>query len=221
MSVSFDMVEVMAEYRARQPGIGLHVTNAPSSGMAAAVLDGTLGIAVVGLGSQQVPQGLGHRLLGGDPLVVLVPRDHVLADRKAISLADLPESHPLTQFSRGSGLRRQVEAAFARIALLGIAPGVQNATARALAVPDLTTTVLTLTIAGLASDSRAAGGTGGKTGWRALPAGAMFAGGLAGTLAVRHGSPALPLLSAAVLLAGGTLAAFPLTGSGARWTSPL
>ena len=43
------------------------------------------------------------------------------------------------------------------IALLGAAMGLQNATARTLAVPDLTTTVLTLTITGISADSRAAG----------------------------------------------------------------
>jgi len=46
------------------------------------------------------------------------------------------------------------------IALLGLGMGVQNAAARALAVPDLTTTVLTLAITGTAADSRLAGGPG-------------------------------------------------------------
>lgn len=54
----------------------------------------------------------------------------------------------------------------ALIALLGLAMGVQNAAARALAVPDLTTTVLTLTITGVAADSRAAGGKGGRAAGR-------------------------------------------------------
>ncbi|MFE4970204.1 YoaK family protein [Streptomyces sp. NPDC056660] len=107
------------------------------------------------------------------------------------------------------------------IALLGLAMGVQNATARALAVPDLTTTVLTLTITGMASDSKAAGGGGGRTGRRALSVLAMFAGALIGAFAVRDGSPALPLLLAAVLLAGSTLDTFALTRSHARWTDPL
>jgi hypothetical protein len=40
--------------------------------------------------------------------------------------------------------------------------GVQNAAARKLAVPDLTTTVLTLTLAGIAADSTIAGGRGSK-----------------------------------------------------------
>jgi uncharacterized membrane protein YoaK (UPF0700 family) len=39
------------------------------------------------------------------------------------------------------------------IIVLGIAMGLQNATARKLAVPDLTTTVLTLTIVGISADS--------------------------------------------------------------------
>jgi DNA-binding transcriptional LysR family regulator len=109
-----DMVEVLADYHARYPGIDLHVRNAPSSEMAAAVLAGDLDVAVVGLGSGQVPDGLDHRLLGSEPLVAVVPHDHALADRDEIGLGDLPDSHPLIQFSRGTGLRRQVEAAFAR-----------------------------------------------------------------------------------------------------------
>jgi hypothetical protein len=37
--------------------------------------------------------------------------------------------------------------------VLGISMGIQNAAARKIAVPDLTTTVLTLTITGIAADS--------------------------------------------------------------------
>lgn len=107
------------------------------------------------------------------------------------------------------------------IALLGLALGIQNATARALAVPDLTTTVLTMTITGIASDSRAVGGPGGRTGRRALSVLAMFAGALAGACAVRFGDPSLPLLLATVLLAGCTLTACTLTRSNAGWTDPL
>jgi uncharacterized membrane protein YoaK (UPF0700 family) len=43
---------------------------------------------------------------------------------------------------------------YALIAVLAIAMGIQNAAARTLAVPDLTTTVLTLTLTGVAADSR-------------------------------------------------------------------
>ncbi|MET8976895.1 YoaK family protein [Streptomyces sp. NPDC004539] len=107
------------------------------------------------------------------------------------------------------------------IVLLGIGMGVQNAAARALAVPDLTTTVLTLTLTGMASDSRAAGGGGGRTGRRALSALAMFGGALAGAAVVLHVSAALPLLLAGVLLAGATAASYVLTRSDAGWTEPV
>lgn len=117
---SVDLVEVMADYHARYPGIDFHVTNAPSVEMAAAVLAGDLDIAIVGLGPRQIPDGLDHQVLAADPLVLIVPADHALADREAVDLADLPESHQLIQFTRGSGLRRQVEAAFARA---GVEPG--------------------------------------------------------------------------------------------------
>jgi hypothetical protein len=46
------------------------------------------------------------------------------------------------------------------IALLAFAMGVRNATVRRLAVPDLTTTVLTMTLTALAVESPLAGGTG-------------------------------------------------------------
>jgi uncharacterized membrane protein YoaK (UPF0700 family) len=68
------------------------------------------------------------------------------------------------------------------IALLAMAMGVQNATARKLAVPDLTTTVLTLTITGITADSRWAGGTGSKAGRRLVSVLAMFGGAAVGAV---------------------------------------
>jgi DNA-binding transcriptional LysR family regulator len=114
------MVDVMADYRHLHPGIDFHVVNATSTEMATAVLSGGLDIAVVGLGPEQLPDGLGHRSLGSDPLVVIVPRDHDLADREAIDLSELPPTHQLIQFTEGTGLRRHVEAAFIRA---GVEPG--------------------------------------------------------------------------------------------------
>jgi uncharacterized membrane protein YoaK (UPF0700 family) len=86
------------------------------------------------------------------------------------------------------------------VLLLGLAAGVQNGTARRLAVPDLTTTVLTLTIAGAAFDSRLGGGKDSKIGRRGLSALAMFAGALVGAALVLHASRPLGLAVALVLL---------------------
>ncbi len=60
----------------------------------------------------------------------------------------------------------------------------QNAVARKLAVPDFTTTVLTLTITGIFADARLAGGASSKVGRRLLSPLAMLVGGLAGALLV-------------------------------------
>ncbi|MEU2732712.1 YoaK family protein [Streptomyces griseoviridis] len=88
---------------------------------------------------------------------------------------------------------------YALIALTAFAMGLRNATVRKLGVPDLTTTVLTMTLTGLASDSRAGGGSGRRSPRRTASVVAMAAGAFLGAwLVVRH-DLALPLLIAAVL----------------------
>jgi uncharacterized membrane protein YoaK (UPF0700 family) len=105
--------------------------------------------------------------------------------------------------------------------LLGLGMGVQNAATRTLAVPDLTTTVLTLTITGTAADSRLAGGPGSRAGRRLLSATAMFLGGFVGAILLRGGRHAIPLLLATALLAVCCFTAQRLTRSRAAWTQTL
>jgi uncharacterized membrane protein YoaK (UPF0700 family) len=92
---------------------------------------------------------------------------------------------------------------FAIIALTGVAMGYRNATIRQLKVPDLTTTVLTLTLTGLSADSTAGGG--GNTNWRRRIGAvvAIFAGAAVGALLLLHaGLPAPLALSGALVLCG-------------------
>jgi uncharacterized membrane protein YoaK (UPF0700 family) len=86
------------------------------------------------------------------------------------------------------------------IVLLGTAMGLQNAVARRLGVPDLTTTVLTLTLTGLAADSGPAGGTAPRPGRRVLSVLTMFLGAYAGAQLVLHGHLVLTLGLALLLL---------------------
>jgi uncharacterized membrane protein YoaK (UPF0700 family) len=88
------------------------------------------------------------------------------------------------------------------IAILALTMGTRNAAVRRLGVRDLTTTVLTQTLTGLASDSRLAGGAGPRQGLRAGAVVAMLGGAVAGALLLLHTGPALPLLVAAVVSAG-------------------
>ncbi len=86
----------------------------------------------------------------------------------------------------------------ALIALLALAMGVRNATVRRIAVPDLTTTVLTMTLTGLAADSVLFGGSGKGTTRRTAAVLTMLCGALAGALLLKT-SLAVPLAAAAVL----------------------
>ena len=95
-------------------------------------------------------------------------------------------------------VRPSTFAADAVIALLALAMGVRNATVRRLGVPDLTTTVLTMTLTGLAADSRVAGGSGDGSLRRISAVLAMLCGALAGALLLEI-SLVPPLLAAAAL----------------------
>jgi uncharacterized membrane protein YoaK (UPF0700 family) len=98
-------------------------------------------------------------------------------------------SHPF-----GSGVR------YSLIVALSLAMGVQNASVRRLAVPDLTTTVLTLTVTGIAADSALGGGKGSKSGRRLISVAAMFLGAVLGAVLVLHVHVALPLVIALVIV---------------------
>jgi uncharacterized membrane protein YoaK (UPF0700 family) len=97
----------------------------------------------------------------------------------------------IVALSAAEPLSRDVR--YAVIALLALAMGVQNASAMRLAVPDLTTTVLTRTLTGLASDAPLVGGAGSKLGRRVIAVGAMLLGALVGGLLVLNVSVAAAL----------------------------
>lgn len=105
--------------------------------------------------------------------------------------------------------------AYVVIALLALAMGVRNATVRKLAVPDLTTTVLSLTLTGLAADSKLAGGTGRGTTRRVAAVLAMGLGALAGALLLKS-DIVLPLLAATLLALATWLIYVPAARRAAR-----
>jgi len=108
---------------------------------------------------------------------------------------------------------------YALIVLLALAMGAQNATARRLAVPDLTTTVLTQTLTGVAADSRVAGGGGGRPGRRVIAVLAMGLGALTGALLVLHAEAFVSLGLAAALMATVALVAHRLSAGEPAWVA--
>ena len=114
-------------------------------------------------------------------------------------------------------------------AMLAFAMGVQNAVARRLAVPDMTTTVLTMTLTGVGADIRAIFGEEGRVGGAARIAAraalgrrltavaAMVIGALAGASLALRVSPLSALALAAALLAVAAAGAALATRRPAGW----
>jgi hypothetical protein len=103
------------------------------------------------------------------------------------------------------------------IVLTGLAMGLRNAIVRKLAVPDITTTVLTLTITGLAADSRIAGGSGARRGRKLLSIVAIAIGAMVGAMMLNAWGFTPPLILTAGLAGVVSLSvAWQLNGRAAR-----
>jgi uncharacterized membrane protein YoaK (UPF0700 family) len=107
---------------------------------------------------------------------------------------------------------------YALIVALALAMGVQNAAAQRIAVPELTTTVLTRTLTGLASEARAVGGAGSHAGRRSVAVAAMLIGALVGALLTLHVSVDATLALALAIGSCLALAAHVLSASNEAWT---
>ena len=161
--------------------VGFGLTGAPGFSLSASLI-GLAGFLIGALAAGRVIGRLAHdrgRLFatGCEVEVVLVA---------AALLVVLPNDTPSTA------------ARDAAVGLLALATGLQNAVVRRLAVPDLTTTVLTMTLTGIASDHQA--------GWptrvrRVLAVLAMLVGAIIGAELIQHVrlAAALGLATALVL----------------------
>ena len=109
--------------------------------------------------------------------------------------------------------------AYILVVLLAFAMGLQNAVARRLGVPDLTTSVLTQTITGFAADSRFAGGANPNIGRRLVAIAAMFIGASLGALLIFHVGVRAALAVAMALLLVNAMAGHRLSTSTATWTT--
>ncbi|HLM86890.1 MAG TPA: YoaK family protein [Solirubrobacteraceae bacterium] len=111
-------------------------------------------------------------------------------------------------------------ARYALVVSMALAMGVQNAAAQRLAVPELTTTVLTRTLTGLASEAGLVGGPGSRLGRRAVAVVAMLLGALTGGLLVLHVTIAAALALAGALVLAVALTVHVLARPGAVWIAP-
>ena len=94
-----------------------------------------------------------------------------------------------------------VHIVFVLIVLTAIAMGIRNAIVRKLAVPDITTTVVTMALAGLAADSPLVQGTATRRGRKIASIVGIISGAIVGTILLRTWGLGAPLAAAAALAA--------------------
>src|ERR1700723_188209 len=94
---------------------------------------------------------------------------------------------------------------FALIALTALAMGTRTAAVRKLAIPDLTTTVLTLTITGIGADSSLANGNNPRLARRVAAVDVMFLGGALGAIVIHYSISAALWLATAIFAARGVV----------------
>jgi uncharacterized membrane protein YoaK (UPF0700 family) len=133
---------------------------------------------------------VGGRLAAGREL----HRGHLLAAATAVQAGIVLGASVIASTVGVQGLAAQLTL----IGLLALAMGGENAVVRRLAVLDLTTTVLTLTLTGLVADTTPQS----VRGRRLTSVLAMLAGAFTGGLLLRWVAAAAPLWPAAILLVG-------------------
>lgn len=166
----------------------------PASGLSAmlaviALLAFMLGAAVGGAAGHRLAA---HRIWPG---VVVAAQALLLAAVAAAFLIGLVDAQPSD--------RPWV------VAALALAFGLQNSTARRMGVPDLTTTVLTLTVTGLAADARRLGGPGAKPLRRLSAIAAMLGGAAIGALLLQVSVAGTIAVAAGCVLVAGALLLTP------------
>lgn len=109
-----DMVAPIGEFYGRHPGIEIHIVNLTSTEMIERVQHGTLDLAVVGVGPDELPDGVEGVQLATDPLVGVVCEKASAGLVGPVSVAGLLSMGNLIQFAPGSGIRKHVDAALRR-----------------------------------------------------------------------------------------------------------
>jgi DNA-binding transcriptional LysR family regulator len=112
-----DVVAAVAEFSRHYPEIELRIVNQTTAEMIEGVRRGSLDLAVVGVGPDELPDGLQSRQLAVDPLVGVASEKLASGLVGPVSVADLLGRGRLIQFAAGSGIRKHVDAAVRRAGL--------------------------------------------------------------------------------------------------------
>src|SRR6202034_2071454 len=100
-----DVIGAVAEFSRHHPEIELHIVNQTTAEMVEGVRRGSLDLAVVGVGPDELPDGLQSRQLAVDPLVGVASEKLASGLVGPVSVADLLGPGRLVPFGAGTGIR--------------------------------------------------------------------------------------------------------------------
>lgn len=105
--------DLLAGFHERYPAVEITLSEANSDTMLAALREGRLDLAVVGLATGP-PPGIATQVLLDEPFLAVTAPSGPLAGRDEVEIADL-DGLPLMALPKGTGLRTALDAAFARV----------------------------------------------------------------------------------------------------------
>lgn len=116
-TAAVDVPDLLQRYRARYPDVHVVLRSGRSDELAAAVRDGELDIAFLGLPEGERPSGVETLVLDHDEHALVVPTGHRLAGAERVTLEEIAEE-TFVDFAAGTPARTQSDRAFAAAGLV-------------------------------------------------------------------------------------------------------
>ncbi|WP_264934609.1 LysR family transcriptional regulator [Streptomyces sp. A012304] len=116
-TAAVDVPEVLQRYRARHPDVRVVLRSGRSDELAAAIRDGELDIAFLGLPEGERPSGVETVVLDHDAHALVVPAGHRLAGASRVTLPEIA-GETFVDFVAGTPARAQSDRAFAAAGLV-------------------------------------------------------------------------------------------------------
>ncbi|MFE4576986.1 LysR family transcriptional regulator [Streptomyces chartreusis] len=116
-TAAVDVPDLLQRYRARYPDVHVVLRSGRSDELAAAVRDGELDIAFLGLPEGERPSGVETLVLDHDEHALVVPAGHRLAGAQRVTLEEIAEE-TFVDFAAGTPARAQSDRAFAAAGLV-------------------------------------------------------------------------------------------------------
>ncbi|WP_214317668.1 LysR family transcriptional regulator [Nonomuraea sediminis] len=106
-----ELPSLLGRYRRDHPGVELRLRDGHTTSLISEVDEGTLDVAVIGLGARQpVPDKVDSQVIRTEPAVIVVSRDHPLAASHSVPFAQLRDE-PMVTLPPESGQRMALDAA--------------------------------------------------------------------------------------------------------------